>query len=564
MFQALIEHYRLGNFQAVIDLYEREPQGLPTDSETGSLVVAQSYYKQKQADRAAPLFLQAALAGKPPKKQLLELAFALSTDTVAKLKASEHLLAADPQHFLATQFRRHYLPYYLMFDELDASNRETLAALRANDAFAISCELPWDSVCWCPDEKINAAIFNTAVKAFTEESRAQRRRLEPPEGKVRIGYLSNDFSTRHATMVLFRRVLECHDRDKFDIRLFCYTPGLVSIDEGFRVTQNNIIEIGHLDDAAAAELVRSHQLDLLVDLKGHTFESRGNLVNLGLAPVQAAFLGFPGSGTGIDCDYVIGDRIVTPDSSRPFYHEKLCRLPESYQPNDNVHRPLPPPTRRSDLDLPAERIVFASFNATRKISPQAFDAWMRILKQVPDSVLWMMCKDPTAQTNLLAYAGKAGIEAERIVFASSTGQEAHISRLQAASIGLDTFPCNGHTTTSDKLWAGLPVVSVRGGNFASRVSESLLNAVDLPELVAGTVDDYVALAVKLAREPQTLAEIRRKLSERRFSAPLFDTERYTRHLEAAFEAMAMRCRNGQLPDHLDIAALPEREAPFRG
>jgi predicted O-linked N-acetylglucosamine transferase (SPINDLY family) len=462
------------------------------------------------------------------------------------------------------QFRRHYLPYYLMFDELDASNRQMLAALRDNDRFAILSELPLDNVSWCPDEKINAAIFDPAVKAFAPESRARRRRLQPPDGRVRVGYLSNDFSTYHATMVLFRSVLELHDSDRFDIRLFCYTaPNLVRIDQGFRAAQKNIIDIGHLDDAAAAELIRGHQLDLLVDLKGHTLESRNNLVNRGLAPVQAAFLGFPGSGTGIDCDYVIGDQVVTPDSSRPFYHEKLCRLPECYQPNDNVYRPLPPPTRRIDLDLPADKIVFASFNAVRKISPQVFDAWMRILNQVPDSVLWIMCKEPAARANLFAYAGRAGVAGERIIFTSSTGQDAHISRLQAASIGLDTFPYNGHTTTSDKLWAGLPVVAVGGTHFASRVSASLLNAVGLPELVAETVDDYVDLAVKLAGEPQMLADVRRKLIERRFSAPLFDTERFTRHLEAAFEAMAVRCRTGEAPDHLDIPALPERNAPFR-
>ena len=252
-----------------------------------------------------------------------------------------------------------------------------------------------------------------------------------------------------------------------------------------------------------------------------------------------------------------------PDSSKPFYHEKFCRLPDTYQPNDNVYRPLPPPMRRSDAGLPDDRIVFASFNAVRKINLDMFRSWMRILAAVPESVLWIMCQDEAARKNLLDQARRAGIGAERIIFAAATGQEAHIARLQAASIGLDTSPYNGHTTTSDKLWAGLPVVTVRGNHFASRVSESLLNAVGLPELVAETIDDYVALAVRLAQSPAELAALRRKLRDNRFRMPLFDSERFTRHLESAYVAIAERCRRGDAPEHMDIPALPARTAPFR-
>jgi hypothetical protein len=566
MLQQLLQNYHAGNLRAVVEAYEQNPGQIDQSAEA-ALVVAQSYFKLKQPEKAGILFLRAGIASRPPKKQLLDLAFNLlraANNIVDGLQAARQLLALNPKHREAATFRRHFLPYLLAFNEVEESNRDTLAALGAGDPFALSCELPWDNIAWCADEKINAQVSDPKFPPFTAESRAARRALPAPSGKIRIGYLSNDFSTSHATMILFRSVLEAHDSTAFETRLFCYTPpDLISRDEGFRAPRQDIVDIGQLDDAAAADAIRSHELDILVDLKGHTMNARVNLVNLGLAPVQVAFLGFPGSGTGVDCDYVIGDPIVTPDGSKPFYHEKFCRLPETYQPNDNVYRPLPQPMRRRDAGLPDDRFVFASFNAPRKISPEIFRAWMRILSNVPDSILWVMCKDSAAQENFISHASKAGIAEERIVFALPTGQAAHIARLQTASLALDTFPCNGHTTTSDKLWAGLPVVTLRGSHFASRVSESLLKAVGLPELVADGVDDYVALATRLARMPEELVAIRQRLADNRFRMPLFDSERFTRHLEQAYTAMAERSRRGELPDHMDISALPRRDESFR-
>jgi len=211
--------------------------------------------------------------------------------------------------------------------------------------------------------------------------------------------------------------------------------------------------------------------------------------------------------------------------------------------------------KRRDAGLPEDKIVFAAFNAVRKISPPLFEAWMRIVEAVPESVLWLLCSDPVAQANLLDHAARKGVAAERIVFAAALGPEMHVARLQAASIALDTFPYNGHTTTSDILWAGLPVVTLRGRNFASRVSESLLGAIGAEDLVAASLDDYVALAIRLANGPEELARLRKTLAFNRLKAPLFDTARYTRHLEMAFAAMARRCRSGQAPDHIDVPRL---------
>ena len=338
---------------------------------------------------------------------------------------------------------------------------------------------------------------------------------------------------------------------------------MIATDKGMRKKYKNIVPIGHLSDDNAAKLIRKQGIDILVDLKGHTKGTRVDLINGGAAPIQVAFLGYPGSGTGIDCDYVISDPIVTPDSSIPHYHEKLCRLPECYQPNDDTHRALPPAMSRREAGLPETGVVFASFNAARKITPATARLWIKILGAVEDSVLWMMCDDIFAQENFLQYAGDRGIDRGRILFAGSVAYDQHVARLQAADIGLDTFPYNGHTTTSDKLWAGLPVVTMRGSHFASRVSESLLTALGLPELIAEDANGYVDLCVKLAREPQALRAIREKLVQNRFSAQLFDTERFARHLETAYEMMVKRARDGLDPDHLDVPALPARTAPFR-
>lgn len=221
-------------------------------------------------------------------------------------------------------------------------------------------------------------------------------------------------------------------------------------------------------------------------------------------------------------------------------HEKFCRLPESYQPNDPMHRPKPRPVTREQLGLPEDAFIFASFNGNRKITPETIDSWCRILKRAPNSVLWLMANTPRNQANLLKQFQAAGISAKRIIFCPRAPYEEHIDRQQAADIGIDTFPVNGHTTTSEQLWGGLPVLTVKGTNFASRVSESLLRAIDLPELVAADLQAYEDLAVELAQNPVRIAQYKAHLKEKRYIAPLFDAERFCDHLEQAYEAMGNR------------------------
>ncbi len=428
-------------------------------------------------------------------------------------------------------------------------------------------ETGYSNLLHCGDERLNRLATNNrdlAVKLSPGQSRQRRMRPHKWAQKIRIGYLSSDLWDDHATMRLFQSVLEAHDRDRFDVTLYCYTPErFIGFDGGNRQKWEPIVSLLDLTDPQAADLIRSRGTDILVDLKGHTGGSRANILNQMTAPVQVAWLGFPGSTVNIDLDYVIGDPVVLPNSSKPHYHEKFCRLPECYQPNDPVYRALPPATSRADLGLPDDRFIFGAFNTARKISLATVDLWADILRNAKKAILWLMLDGEVPRANFLKAMAKRSVSPDQIIFAPKTAYPAHIARLQAADVGLDTFPYNGHTTTSDKLWAGLPVLTMRGSNFASRVSESLLNAIGLSELVAETPADFVKMAVQLAGDPAATEALKKTIAANRFTAPLFDAERFCRHLETAYEMMAERAKTGQAPEHFDVPAMPSRSTPFR-
>lgn len=568
IFQNAMKNYKAGNYHKSLSLLSPvlSKDKPPVES---LLLAAQCHAKSDDYASAAQFYGRAAEQDltKRPMLQALAAAMLLRTGNSAEALGAARTAARsggfNPEAEGA--FRRG-LHAFLCIDEASVEDQRFLQLLKTGDPRYFAVENPLDNLSWCGDEALNAKLTRIQNgKAFTPESRAARR-AHPHTfaDKIRIGYLSNDFSDQHATMRLFQGVILKHDREKFDISLFCYTENeVIGTDKGLRAQYPGIVPIGHLSDEQAAAAIRDRGTDILVDLKGHTKGARIDLINRGGAPIQAAYLGFPGSGTGIDCDYVISDLIVTPDGSREHYHEKLCRLPESYQANDDTHRLLPPAISRKDAGLPEDAIVFASFNAARKITPLTARLWTRILKAVEGSVLWIMCDNEFSRSNFITYMRDAGIEPGRIIFAKSLPYDRHVARLQAADIGLDTFPYNGHTTTSDKLWAGLPVPTMKGSNFASRVSESLLTALGLPELVAPDAKSYVDLCVRLATGAEERAAIRERLAANRFTAPLFDTERFTRHLETAFTMMVERAKDGLGPDHIDVPALPPRTGAFK-
>lgn len=418
---------------------------------------------------------------------------------------------------------------------------------------------------WSDDEGTNRRPgLEHVILSHTVPSVVVRRRPFSPAGaRIKVAYLSDDFCN-HAMMLLIRQTFLLHDRDRFEIGLFSYTPPQKAAErEGWPdVLKESIVDIHGLSDAEAADTLSRWGVDILVDLKGFTAGARLGIVMLSDAPAKATWIGFPGSVAGVGLDYTLVDAVVAPDTSRPFYDEKLCRLPENYFANDGLARPLPGPARRADHGLPEDAFVYASFNGAMKLNRETVDLWASILRDAPGSILWCMAP-VAARTNLLAAFAAQGIEADRLVFAEALPYEAHISRAALADVALDTFPCNGHTTTTDMLWAGVPVVTRSGSSLASRVSRGLLRAIGLEDLAVSDADSYRALAISLAREPQRLAEVKARLAENARIMPLFDTERETRHLEIAFEMMAERARAGLAADHIDVPALPPRKSPFR-
>jgi predicted O-linked N-acetylglucosamine transferase (SPINDLY family) len=417
---------------------------------------------------------------------------------------------------------------------------------------------------WCGDEELNRQAWS--INRLPPENHASARRARPHQWaeKIRVGYLSNDFFDLHATMKLLTRVLELHDRERFDITLYCHTkPENLEHNTADRSKWGRIVTIGDMSNQAAAELMRRDGIDVLVDLKGPTFETRYQILNHGAAPVQLSWLGFPGSATNTDLDYIIGDRFVLPETSKAHYHEKFLHLPDTYQPNDPIHRPAPRPVDRAQFGFPDDKFVFASFNASRKITPDTVDVWCNILRRTPDSVLWIMAISPASQANLTAYFRKQGIPAKRVIFCGHADKyQDHIDRQQAADLALDTWPYNGHTTTSEQLWGGLPVLTLKGTNFASRVSESLLNAIGLPELVTASKQAYEDMAVDLCEHPERVAAFKQTLEDNKLMKPLFDAERFCRHLETAYEMVVDRAKQGLEPDHIAVPEQPARTVPF--
>lgn len=425
------------------------------------------------------------------------------------------------------------------FELCDRLQAELESAYAREGAAADIRENAFRSLCWSADEAYHLRTARmTAELLFPPVAdRPAPRPLQ--DRKIRIGYVSSDFYD-HATMALFAGVLEAHDHDRFEIYGFCHTPEAARhgpMRERFAKAVDHVVDILKLDDEQAAAAVRKAGIDILVDLKGYTLGGRLGIFARRPAPVQITYLGFPGSVAGVGMDYAITDAIVTPPSSEPFYEERLLRMPASYQSNDQGRPRVSRPASRAVHGLPEEGIVFAAFHQAQKIRSSAFRAWMDIMKAVPGSVLWLMAQEPRAEINLRVAALAAGIEPERLVFAPKVTLPEHLERLAAADIALDTGPYNGHTTTSDALWCGVPVISFKGRNFAGRVSESLLSAVGLPELVAPDIHSFARLASELAQDGNRLSILRQQLLSARDTAPLFDTHAFTRALEAHYQAV---------------------------
>jgi protein O-GlcNAc transferase len=371
--------------------------------------------------------------------------------------------------------------------------------------------------------------------------------------RVHVAYLSADFH-QHATSQLMAGMFEHHDRSRFQISGISVGPNDNS-DMRRRVEAafERFIDAKPQGDDQIADLVRSLEVDILVDLKGFTQDARTGVLAMRPAPIQVNYLGFPGTiGAGF-IDYIVADRTVIPEDHAHCYAEKIVWLPDSYQVNDHRRAIAEAAPARADFGLPDGGFVFCCFNDNYKITPSVFSAWMRILQAVDDSVLWLFEDNPTAAGNLRREAAARGIAPQRLVFARRLPNAAHLARHRCADLFLDTLPYGAHTTASDALWAGLPVLTCLGETFAGRVGASLLNAIELPELITTTPDAYEQLAIELAKNPARLAALKAKLARNRLATPLFDTARFTRNIEAAYTAMMERHRAGLSPDHIQLA-----------
>jgi predicted O-linked N-acetylglucosamine transferase (SPINDLY family) len=273
------------------------------------------------------------------------------------------------------------------------------------------------------------------------------------------------------------------------------------------------------------------------------------------APIQVNYLGYPGTMGADYIDYLIADQMLIPESCQPYYTEKIAYLPNSYQANDSKRLIADKRFTRTEAGLPQSGFVFCCFNNSYKITPDVFDCWMRIMNQVNDSVLWLIEKNAIASDNLRKEAAARGVNPERLMFAKQMSLPDHLARHRLADLFLDTCPCNAHTTASDALWVGLPILTQIGETFAGRVAASLLNAIGLPELITTTPQAYESLAIELAMNPEKLAAFKHKLANNRLTTPLFDTQLFTRHIEAAYTAMYERYQAGLPPDHICIPGI---------
>ncbi len=374
--------------------------------------------------------------------------------------------------------------------------------------------------------------------------------------KIRIAYLSADFH-EHATAYLMAELFERHDRGRFEITAFSWGRDDKSamrrrLEAGF----DRFLNVRAASDVEIAHQVRDLEIDIAVDLKGYTEECRPLIFARRPAPIQVNYLGYPGTMGASFIDYILVDPFVVPAEQQEFFTEKLVHLPECYQPNDGKREIAAQTPARAECGLPERGFVFACFNNNHKITPAFFDIWMRLLRAVPGSVLWLLQDNPWTAENLRGQAQARDVSPDRLVFAPRCKLPEHLARQRLADLFLDTLPYNAHTTTSDALWAGLPVLTCAGRSFAARVAGSLLRAAGLPELVTHSIEDYEALALKLARDPGLLAGIRRKLAANRLTTPLFDCERYCRHLEAAYQHMWRTWQNGEPPRPIAVPALP--------
>ncbi len=441
--------------------------------------------------------------------------------------------------------------------QLDRSTKSALADGK------MPAETPFLNMFRRADPKLNmqvAAAWSNNLTRMKERQGVARLSRKANKSMIRVGYLSNTFSN-HPGAHLISGIFRLHDRGAFEIYSFSYG---VNDGSAYRARiekeSDRFFDIAHLSDQDAAALIQKQRVDILVDLRGLTHANRLSISALRPAPIHVFYLGYPGS-TGADfIDYMIVDRVVAPKAHKPYFSENLVYMPHCYQVNDNTQKIADRQFQKSDFGIPEEAFAYCSFSTHYKIEPVMFDCWTKILTRVPNSVLCLLEAGETTQKNLKKEITRRGIEEDRLLFLEKMPKDEHLARLRALDLSLDTRICNGHTTTSDALWAGLPVLTLKGGHFASRVSASILQAMHMEELITEDLQDYENLAVKIGRDPELLESINQKIEANRLTAPLFDTPRFTKNLEWAYREMVRIHQNGEKPRSMEVRDVQQNDS----
>ena len=456
----------------------------------------------------------------------------------------------DPNYLSARCTMLYHLTYCCDWEQIGSDIETQLKSLEFGST-AKEISTPFSLLALVDDAafQLRVAEAYTRVMSPPNPALGPLAPTEQPRQRIKIGYYSADFHD-HPTMYLMAELFERHDRDRFEVHAFSFGP-----DRQDTMRQRLLRSVEHFHDVRlqgdrdVAALSRSLGIDIAVDLKGYTKHARTGIFAYRAAPIQVNYLGYPGTMGAPYIDYLVADPVLIPPESQQYYTEKIVYLPDSYQVNDSQRRIAEVTPTRAEAGLPETGFVFCCFNNSYKITPDVFAIWMRLLARVPGSVLWLLQMEPLAVQNLRRAAQQQGIDPDRLVFAGKLPLADHLARCRLADLFVDTFNYNAHTTASDALWVGLPIVTKLGQSFASRVAGSLLQAVGLPELVTTSQEDYEALALRLATHADELHRIKEKLTANRDTAPLFDAARFTGHLEQAYNELFRRVEASIEPEH---------------
>jgi predicted O-linked N-acetylglucosamine transferase (SPINDLY family) len=418
---------------------------------------------------------------------------------------------------------------------------EPLGDVTLNQQLVGTSALAMMSVTDDPAMQLLAAMRFAHERAPKPAAVALHTQMPPRTGRIKIGYLSGDLH-HHAVGLLIPELIELHDRERFEVHAFCWTPeSEMPQRRRLRAAFDHMVRLAGVDDLTAAKLIAQAGIDVLVDLQALTSGARPGILGQRPAPVQVSYLGLPGTSALPGVDWIIADRFVMPAAYLPYCTERPIYLPQVYQVSDRQREVAPMPTRAAH-GLPEEAFVYCSFNNTFKFTQEVFAAWLRILQAVPNAVLWLLADNDTARDNLLRAAAVANVASERLIFAGRVSPSEYLARFALADVMLDTFPYNAGTTASDALWMGTPIVTLAGRSFISRMAGSLLTAVGLPDLITESLAAYEKLAIALGRRPARVTSYKRYLAEHGRSSPLFDMPQIVRDIEAEFERLALAAR----------------------